>query len=559
MLVPILLFKLWSVLPKLFEWPPLRSPAHMLERVSLFLLVGGAGFEFVTGILNIQTWYKFPGSFYPLHFYGAWVFTAGFVVHVGLKLPSMIRALRSRSLIGELRTSVARTRPEPADAGYLVSPEPAAPTISRRGVLAFAAAGSVLIGLLTVGQSIGGPLRRTALLAPHGQDVSGGPGDFQVNKTAAEVGITESETGASWRLTVGTAGQAPVVLSRADLRRLLRWYGANPLHLLTMLGSFALAGYAAAQLLPLDIFGIALWFAGAVIGHDLLLMPLYTLADRSASAVFRHIPPKLPAVQWINYLRVPVVLSGLLLLIWFPLIFRLPTGFQAATTLSLDPYLWHWLAVTGALFLLSAIALAVRLRRSPSRLQALPLLREPVADRPAGNGEEQRDQHDALENLLHAHPDRVLSAHEQVEDAQQADRADPDQPQVRTALAGPQRERSPDIEHRDDDYPGQPSPQRRLQRITESSRVGAGWQRRMRELVVDDAGVERQHQDGQHHRQPEVDEHQRDDQSQRAIHRLPGWPGRHRDWRRGRKMRLVRVHGLIKAWVPADGKSFTRN
>jgi hypothetical protein len=67
-------------------------------------------------------------------------------------------------------------------------------------------------------------------------------------------------------------------------------------------------------------------------------------------------------VQWINYLRVPVVLSGLLLLIWFPLIFRLPTGFQAATTLSLNPYLWHWLAVTGTLFLLSAAALALRLR-----------------------------------------------------------------------------------------------------------------------------------------------------------------------------------------------------
>ena len=27
-----------------------------------------------------------------------------------------------------------------------------------------------------------------------------------------------------------------------------------------------------------------LWFVGAVIGHDLLLMPLYTLADRSAMA-----------------------------------------------------------------------------------------------------------------------------------------------------------------------------------------------------------------------------------------------------------------------------------
>src|ERR1700723_1658250 len=95
-----------------------------------------------------------------------------------------------------------------------------------------------------------------------------------------------------------------------SVRRLLRWYGANPLHLLTMLASFALGGYAAVQLLKLDAFGIAVWFAGAVIGHDLLLMPLYTLADRSAAAVLQHIPPRLPTVQWINYLRVPVVLSG---------------------------------------------------------------------------------------------------------------------------------------------------------------------------------------------------------------------------------------------------------
>jgi DMSO/TMAO reductase YedYZ molybdopterin-dependent catalytic subunit len=219
-LVPILLFKLWSVLPKLFEWPPLRSPAHLLERLSLFLLVGGGVFEFATGILNIQTWYKFPGSFYSLHFYGAWVFTTAVAVHVALKLPTMIRALRSRSLIGELRTNLARTRPESPDAGYLVSPAPAPPTISRRGVLAFAGAGSLLVAALSVGQALGGPLRRTALLAPHGQDVGGGPGEFQVNQTAASARITQSQTGDAWRLTLetsGQAGRAPIVLSRADL------------------------------------------------------------------------------------------------------------------------------------------------------------------------------------------------------------------------------------------------------------------------------------------------------------------------------------------------------
>jgi DMSO/TMAO reductase YedYZ molybdopterin-dependent catalytic subunit len=219
-LVPILLFKLWSVLPKLFEWPPLRSPAHALERLSLFLLVGGAVFEFATGILNIQTYYKFPGSFYTLHFYGAWVFIAGFVVHVPLKLPTMIRALRSRSFWGELRTNLAQTRPEPAEAGYLVSTAPDHPTISRRGVLAFAGAGSALIALLSVGQSLGGPLRWTALLAPHGQDVSGPDGDFQINNTAASAGVSAAETGPSWRLTLiseDQPGPTRTKLSRAHL------------------------------------------------------------------------------------------------------------------------------------------------------------------------------------------------------------------------------------------------------------------------------------------------------------------------------------------------------
>jgi DMSO/TMAO reductase YedYZ molybdopterin-dependent catalytic subunit len=231
MLVPILLFKLWSVLPKLFEWPPLRSPAHALERLSLFLLVGGAVFEFATGILNIQTWYKFPGSFYPLHLYGAWVFIAGFVVHLVLKLPVMIRALRSRSFTGELRANLARTRPEPPEAGYLAPVAPAEPTISRRGVLAFAGAGAGLIGLLSVGQSLGGPLRWAALLAPHGQDV-GRPDDFQVNQTAASAGIKESETGDAWRLTLsgdGQATRAPVVLRRADLLRMEQHAASLPI------------------------------------------------------------------------------------------------------------------------------------------------------------------------------------------------------------------------------------------------------------------------------------------------------------------------------------------
>jgi DMSO/TMAO reductase YedYZ molybdopterin-dependent catalytic subunit len=218
-LVPVLLAKLWSVLPRLFEWPPLRSPAHALERLSLFLLVGGGVFEFATGIMNIQQWYVFPGSFYTLHLYGGWVFIAAFAVHATVKFPAVIRALRSRGLLRELRVDAAGTRPEPPDASPLVSLAPAAPTISRRGALAFAGTGSLIVAALSVGQSIGGPLRRTALLAPHGQADGGGPGSFQVNVTIAESGVTARQAGASWRLTLtrAGAGAAPVTLTRAQL------------------------------------------------------------------------------------------------------------------------------------------------------------------------------------------------------------------------------------------------------------------------------------------------------------------------------------------------------
>src|SRR5271155_4591888 len=147
------------------------------------------------------------------------------------------------------------------------------------------------------------------------------------------------------------------------MRRLLRWYGASPLHLLALLACFGLAGYAAARLVSSQPVAVVVWFLGAVIGHDLLLMPLYSPADRSARAVIRPREPRLPVTTSINYVRVPAALSGLLLLVWFPLILRLQSPYQASTTLSADPYVWHWLAVTGALFLLSAVAFALRLRR----------------------------------------------------------------------------------------------------------------------------------------------------------------------------------------------------
>jgi DMSO/TMAO reductase YedYZ molybdopterin-dependent catalytic subunit len=227
-LVPVLLAKLWSVLPRLFEWPPLRHPAHALERASLALLVGGAIFEFATGIINIQQWYVFPGSFYTLHFYGGWVFIAALAAHTVLKAPTAIRTIRSRGLVSELRVGLKDTVPEPEDASTLVSTRPGTPTISRRGVLGFAGAGSLLLVALAAGQSLGGPLRRTALLAPHGQAGPSGPNDFQVNVTAAEAGIPHT-AGDGWRLTV-THGGRTIQLSRAQLLAMEQHTAALPIN-----------------------------------------------------------------------------------------------------------------------------------------------------------------------------------------------------------------------------------------------------------------------------------------------------------------------------------------
>ncbi len=212
-LVPVVLAKLWSVIPKLFSWPPLRSVAQFFERLSLVVLVGGIVFELTTGILDID--YFGQVSFYTGHFYGAWAFIAGFAVHVALKFPRMVRALRSRRFRTELTVGLADTQPEPVDGTGLVAVEPAAPTISRRGVLALVGGTSLAVFLLTAGEAIGGGMRRVALLGTHYRSPGVGPNEFPVNHTAAYAGITPNQTGPAWRIEL--RGARRVSLSRADL------------------------------------------------------------------------------------------------------------------------------------------------------------------------------------------------------------------------------------------------------------------------------------------------------------------------------------------------------
>jgi DMSO/TMAO reductase YedYZ molybdopterin-dependent catalytic subunit len=215
-LIPVVLAKLWSVIPRLFAWPPVSSIAQLLERLSLAMLVGGILFEIVTGVLNIQYDYVFGFSFYTAHYFGAWVFIAGFLMHIAVKIPRMVSGLQSLSFRKVLRTNTFNTRPERRDAEGLVSADPADPTISRRGALGLVGAGVLLMAVLTAGQTVGGILRPAALLLPRGRSRAG---DFQVNRTAVAAGIDPHSVGAQWRLRLRGVGSA-VVLDRAALARM---------------------------------------------------------------------------------------------------------------------------------------------------------------------------------------------------------------------------------------------------------------------------------------------------------------------------------------------------
>ncbi|HET9892360.1 MAG TPA: molybdopterin-dependent oxidoreductase [Mycobacterium sp.] len=215
-LVPVVIAKLWSVIPRLFAWPPARSIAQVLERVSLTMLVGGILFEITTGLLFIQYDFLFSFPLHTAHYFGAWVFIAGFLIHITLKIPKMVRGLRSMSMRKVLRTGRADTLPEPRDPDGLVADAPAAATLSRRGALALVGAGALGVAALTAGQTIGGVARQTALFLPHGRTHANGANDFPVNKTAAAAGIDPAAVGAAWRLTL-TGGPMPVVLDRAAL------------------------------------------------------------------------------------------------------------------------------------------------------------------------------------------------------------------------------------------------------------------------------------------------------------------------------------------------------
>jgi hypothetical protein len=127
---------------------------------------------------------------------------------------------------------------------------------------------------------------------------------------------------------------------------------------------FAVAGYALSQILRGgSAVNFIAWFVGAVLLHDLVILPLYSALDRTARQRRRSRPEW--RVRLTNHVRVPAVISGILLLVYFPPIVGLTDrNYLAASGHHPTGYGRNWLLITVALFIGSGLVYAVRMIRA---------------------------------------------------------------------------------------------------------------------------------------------------------------------------------------------------
>lgn len=169
--IPLLFAKLWSVYPKLFARPLVRSLPHALERGSILVLVGASFFELTTGLFNVAQNYPWAFFFPVAHHAVAWIAVGALLVHVAVKLPVIREALTRE-----------------------VEPASATGALSRRGFLLTTGGAAAVAVLATAGGTVPW-LRQVSVLAS--RSARGIP----VNRTASAAGV--STVDADWRLVVG--------------------------------------------------------------------------------------------------------------------------------------------------------------------------------------------------------------------------------------------------------------------------------------------------------------------------------------------------------------------
>jgi hypothetical protein len=161
--------------------------------------------------------------------------------------------------------------------------------------------------------------------------------------------------------------------SRSGLERVRRGYGASPWHLAGHLIALAIVAFALDRIAADTSIAIVIaLYVGLVIGHDLILLPAYSGLDRLAGALLtRRTPRGRARVPAINHLRAPALISGLLLVIYAPLISgRADGGYLLLSGHHATGYLRNWLLISAALFLGSGFIYALRVMRAASRNHA---------------------------------------------------------------------------------------------------------------------------------------------------------------------------------------------
>ncbi|KAA2252117.1 molybdopterin-dependent oxidoreductase [Solihabitans fulvus] len=189
--IPLLLAKLWSVYPKLFGRPLVRSLPHALERGSILVLIGASFFELTTGLFNVAQNYPWKFFFPVAHYAAGWLAVGALLVHVAVKLPV-------------IRTALTR-EPKPVD--------PPTGALSRRGFLRTTWAASGVAVLATAGVAVPW-LRQVSVLAWRSDR---GPQGLPVNRTATAAGVSTVDD--TWRLEVVNGG-VTMRLSLAELAAL---------------------------------------------------------------------------------------------------------------------------------------------------------------------------------------------------------------------------------------------------------------------------------------------------------------------------------------------------
>lgn len=148
------------------------------------------------------------------------------------------------------------------------------------------------------------------------------------------------------------------------------FYGEGPSHLVAAAIGLSIATYGLWRIIEvLDPWQVLPWLLGAAIFHDAVLLPVYSAIGLVAYGIARLGLVEQPRADLFNHIRVPAVISGLLLAVWFPLILELnPSGYEGAVGQTTEAYMGRWLTLTAGLFAVSLVIYAgrvIRQRASP--------------------------------------------------------------------------------------------------------------------------------------------------------------------------------------------------